>query len=149
MRYSRICDGTLSSFEGAPAPSLLFLLICLGLRSDKILYLRKARELIMMLEIHLYGKLRSLIPNAKSNEDTVLEYDFIENETFAQLVRRLGLNSSDLGDCFLNGTLVKPGDRLSNGDRLGMFPFNMVLLCGGQHLKGHGYTRKDVDVDYY
>jgi hypothetical protein len=102
-----------------------------------------------MLEIHLYGKLRFLIPGAKPNEDTVLKYEFIENETFAQLAQRLGLKSSELGDCFLNGTLVKPGDRLSDGDRLGMFPFNMVLLCGGQHLKGHGYTRKDVDVNYY
>ena len=103
----------------------------------------------MMLEIHLYGKLRFLISGAKPNEDTVLKYDFIENETFAQLVQRLGLKSSDLGDCFLNGTLVKHGDRLSDDDRLGMFPFNMVLMCGGQHLKGHGYTRKNVDVDYY
>jgi hypothetical protein len=82
----------------------------------------------MMLEIHLYGKLRSLISEAKPNEDTVLNYEFIENETFAQLVQRLGLKPSDLGDCFLNGTLVKPGDRVSDGDRLGMFPFNMVFM---------------------
>ncbi len=106
------------------------------MRSDETAYLWKDRNLIVMLEIHLYGKLRSLISRAKPNEDTILKYEFIENETFTQLVQRLGLKSSDLGDCFLNGTLAKPGDRLSDGDRLGMFPFNMVLLCGGQHLKG-------------
>ena len=86
---------------------------------------------------------------SKPDEDTVLRLDFIENETFEDLVKRLGLERSDIGDCFLNGTLVKPKDIIPKGARVGLFPFNMVLLCGGQHLKGHGYTREDVDVDYY
>jgi hypothetical protein len=59
------------------------------------------------------------------------------------------LKRNDLGDCFIDGTLVKPTDKISDGSRIGLFPFNMVLLCGGQHLKGHGYTKRDVDVDYY
>jgi hypothetical protein len=54
-----------------------------------------------------------------------------------------------MGDCFVNGTLAKDDQILKDNDRLGLFPFNMVLLCGGQHLKGHGYTKDDVDVDYY
>jgi hypothetical protein len=101
------------------------------------------------LEIHLYGRLRNLVKNSRPDEDTILKLDFIENETFERLLNRLGLEHSDIGDCFLNGTLVKPGDIIPKGARVGLFPFNMVLLCGGQHLKGHGYTRDDVDVDYY
>lgn len=102
-----------------------------------------------MIEIHLYGKLRSLVPESSVCDDTVMMLDFVESETFAQFVKRLGLKQNDLGDCFINGNLSKNDHVLVDGDRLGLFPFNMVLLCGGQHLKGHGYTKEDVDVDYY
>jgi hypothetical protein len=101
------------------------------------------------IEVHLYGRLRKLVIGSRPDEDTILRLDFIENESFEQLVKRLGLSPSDIGDCFLNGTLVKLNDEIPKGARVGLFPFNMVLLCGGQHLKGHGYTRKDIDVDYY
>ena len=91
----------------------------------------------VMIEVHLYGKLRSLVSGSRANE------------TFAQLVKRLGLEQNALGDCFIDGNLAKPGDKIEDGSRIGLFPFNMVLLCGGQHLKGHGYTKKNIDVDYY
>jgi molybdopterin converting factor small subunit len=102
-----------------------------------------------MIEIHLYGNLRALVSGSNASEDTVLKLEFVENETFARLTVRLGLTPKDLGDCFINGNLAKKDCVLADGDRIGLFPFNMVLLCGGQHLKGHGYTREDVDVDYY
>jgi molybdopterin converting factor small subunit len=104
---------------------------------------------VPMIEIHLYGNLRALVSGSIASEDTILKMEFVENETFAQIVTRLGLKPEDLGDCFINGNLAKSDHILADGDRIGLFPFNMVLLCGGQHLKGHGYTRKDVDVDYY
>jgi hypothetical protein len=102
-----------------------------------------------MIEIHLYGNLRALVSGSNASEDTVLKVEFIENETFHQFITRLGLKPEDLGDCFINGNLAKSDDMMADNARVGLFPFNMVLLCGGQHLKGHGYTRKDVDVDYY
>ncbi len=102
-----------------------------------------------MIDIHLYGCLRKLVEGSTASEDTVFYLDAIENETFSEMISRLNLTMKDLGDCFLNGTLVKPDDIVEDGDRIGLFPFNMVLLCGGQHLKGHGYTQKDVDVEYY
>ena len=89
------------------------------------------------LEIHLYGRLRNLVKNSRPDEDTILKLEFVENETFEKLLKRLGLERSELGDCFLNGTLVKPDNKIPIGARVGLFPFNMVLLCGGQHLKGH------------
>lgn len=102
-----------------------------------------------MIEIHLYGNLRSLVSDSFPNEDTVLIVESVKSESFAQLVRRLGLKPKDLGDCFINGNLAKPDYMIAEGDRIGLFPFNMVLLCGGQHIKGHGYTREDIEFDYY
>ncbi|MBD3408311.1 MAG: hypothetical protein GF411_19465 [Candidatus Lokiarchaeota archaeon] len=87
--------------------------------------------------------------NSRVTEDTKMELEHIEGETFIQLIHRIGLEKKDLGDCFRNGNLVKDDEVLDDGDRIGLFPFNMVLLCGGQHLKGHGYTQSEKDVDYY
>ena len=101
------------------------------------------------IEVHLYGNLRELVKHSRPDEDTVMYIDFVENETFIEFVKRMGLSQSDIGDCFIDGTLAKPDTILIPGTRIGLFPFNMVLLCGGQHLKGHGYTKDDVDVDYY
>ncbi len=102
-----------------------------------------------MLEIHLYGSLRALKAGSCPDEDTIITKEAMSGETFAGLITRLSLKQSDLGDCFINGTLAKPNAVVHDGDRIGLFPFNMVLLCGGQHLKGHGFTQSDIDVDYY
>lgn len=102
-----------------------------------------------MLEVHLYGVLRSIVENSKSSEDTIMIVDFVEGETFVEFIERLGLAKEELGDCFIDGTLAKSNDVIRDNVRIALFPFNMVLLCGGQHLKGHGYTQRDVDVDYY
>ena len=102
-----------------------------------------------MIETHLYGKLRSLVPGSKACEDTVVMRDYIKDQTFKEFVEDLDLKLGDLGDSFIDGTLAKPGTIIKDGARVALFPFNMVLLCGGQHIKGHGYTKKDIDVDYY
>ncbi len=102
-----------------------------------------------MIETHLYGKLRALVPGSKCSDDTILNYEYKEDETFKQFIERIGLKATDLGDCFINGTLAKQTTVLHDGDRVALFPFNMVLLCGGQHLKGHGYTQRDMKIDYY
>jgi len=102
-----------------------------------------------MIEVHLYGKLRSLVSGSRASEDTTMKLEYIEGETFVEFVKRLGLEQNELGDCFIDGNIAKPSDTIKDGSRIGLFPFNMVLLCGGQHLKGHGYTKKDIDVDYY
>ena len=102
-----------------------------------------------MIETHLYGKLRSIVPGSCASEDTILMLEYIENETFEEFIKRAGFQKKDLGDCFINGTLAKSKDKITDSARVALFPFNMVLLCGGQHLKGHGYTQSDVDIDYY
>lgn len=102
-----------------------------------------------MINVHLYGKLRKLVKGSKACEDTVLKVKFKDGETFAELIKRLGLTKEELADCFINGNLAKDTDKIHDGNRVGLFPFNMPLLCGGQHLKGHGFTQQDVGVDYY
>lgn len=102
-----------------------------------------------MINVHLYGKLREKVPGSKCTEDTIMHVDYIENEQFKDLIKRLDLTFDDLGDCFIDGTLAKKDMIIKDGARVALFPFNMVLLCGGQHLKGHGYTKKDLDVNYY
>jgi hypothetical protein len=95
-----------------------------------------------MINVHLYGRLRSLVPNAKASEDTILKCKFKENETFEYFLARLGLQLDDIGDCFINGNLAQITDTLSDGDRVGLFPFNMKLIDGGMHLKFHPQRRK-------
>jgi molybdopterin converting factor small subunit len=102
-----------------------------------------------MIDVHLYGKLRKLVQGSRASENTVLKVKYEDGETFATLIKRLGLRKEDLADCFINGKLAKDSSKIHDGDRVGLFPFNMPLLCGGQHLKGHGFTQHDVDVDYY
>lgn len=101
------------------------------------------------VEVHLYGLLRSLVPGSRPDEDTVMWVVHVPNETFGQLTSRMGLSPEQLGDCFIDGTLARNSDVIPSGARVALFPYNMVLLCGGQHLKGHGYTRGELDVDYY
>ncbi len=102
-----------------------------------------------MIRVHLYGRLRSLAQDSRASKNTVLEPEHKEGETFADLLSHLGLEEDDIGDCFINGNLAKSSDKIPADARIGLFPFNMRLLCGGQHLKGHGYTESNVDVDYY
>jgi hypothetical protein len=95
-----------------------------------------------MIELHLYGRLRLLVPNSKASEDTILKCDFKENETFEVFLKRIGLEPDDIGDCFINGNLARLNDILVDGDRVGLFPFNMKLIDGGMHLKFHPQRRK-------
>ena len=102
-----------------------------------------------MLEIHLYGRLRSLVKDSRPDEDTILRKEYVENESFSELIHRLGLTPDDIGDCFINGSVARMDFVLSDGDRVGMFPFNMVLLCGGHHIKGPGATKEGDELEYY
>jgi len=69
-----------------------------------------------MIEIHLYGLLREIIPGSSASEDTVLQIESQENEEFHQLVHRLGLDIEDMGDCFINGKLAHKSDSVKTGD---------------------------------
>ena len=94
-----------------------------------------------MLEIHLYGILRKLVEGSKASEDTIMHVEYKDGESFAELIERLGIEQSRIGDCFINGILANPSNLLHDNDRIGLFPFNMILIDGGMHLKYHPNRR--------
>lgn len=79
----------------------------------------------------------------------MLNRELMNGEDFEQFVGRLGLVMKELGDCFINGTLAKRTSAIRDGDRVGLFPFNMRLIDGGQYIKGHGCIQYDIEVDHY
>ena len=96
-----------------------------------------------MLRVHLYGLLRRLVDGSRPDEDTVLNLEAKENESFGQLVDRLGLGHVDIGDCFINGRLASESSPVKDGNRIGLFPFNMRLIDGGMELNHSPYRRTD------
>ena len=94
-----------------------------------------------MLEIHLYGIFRKKFkPYASYAEDTVITLPNVKNERFRDLLKRLGLNPKECGDCFINGILAYQDTIIPKNARVGLFPYGMHLLDGGQHIKGHGFV---------
>ncbi len=94
-----------------------------------------------MIEVHLYGILRSLVEGSRASEDTIMRVETVEGERFIDFIVRLGLDASQIGDCFINGILAKSDDVIHDADRIGLFPYNMVLIDGGMHMKYHPHRR--------
>lgn len=76
----------------------------------------------------LYGKLRRFAPSQRADGDSVLYLEHHPGETIGQVSERLGLALEETSHLFLNGQLSAPTRRLSEGDRLGIFPEDMGLL---------------------
>jgi len=106
------------------------------------------------IEIHLYGKLRKLAENSSPTADSVLKLDWKPNETVAELIiQRLNLSLDKVGEIFVNHKPVDVDTIIPNEARLGLFQQGMYLLCGGQHMKGHGFITskkaKKKKMDYW
>ena len=69
-------------------------------------YIILINGIIEMIETHLYGKFRALVPGSKCSEDTILMQEYKEGETFNQFIERIGLKDSPLIPLFpgLSGT---------------------------------------------
>ncbi|HID61173.1 MAG TPA: hypothetical protein EYP49_00275 [Anaerolineae bacterium] len=90
-----------------------------------------------MIEVHLYGRLRRFAnPSTSSGHrqqdptgDSVLHVPVTGIETIEDIVRRLGIPREELGrNIFLNGQLSTLSREVKDGDRLGLFPWDMSLL---------------------
>jgi len=82
-----------------------------------------------MIEVHLYGKLRRFADKQDPASDSVLYLPVKEGETIEDIVRRIGIPREELGrNIFLNGQLSALNREVKDGDRLGLFPWNMSLL---------------------
>ncbi len=104
-----------------------------------------------MLDIHLFGKYRRLAENSKATDDSVIYQPYVDGESMKQLLERIGIDPEDTGELLINFVIASFDTIIPYDEcRVSIFPAGMVLLCGGSHLKGHGYaTRRDVSVDYY
>ena len=100
-----------------------------------------------MLSVYVYGFLKKRFDaNAKLSESTIISIEHKEHETFAELLKRMNIDETELGDCFVNSKIAEKDKLIPKDARIGLFSFGMRLLDGGQHIKGHGYVTKDIPV---
>ncbi len=93
----------------------------------------------MVLSIYVYGFLKKKFnKEAKMSEDTVIKVDYIQEETLGSLLHRLEIVDDELGECFINSKVATEETKIPDNARVAIFCKGMNLLCGGQHLKGHG-----------
>ena len=90
-----------------------------------------------MLYLHVYGFLKKKFnPMAKLSDQTIVPLDYISNESFFDLLKRVNIDVNELGDCFINGKVVMDGNQLvPDESRVGIFGTGMLLHEGGQYLK--------------
>ena len=104
-----------------------------------------------MINVHIYGFLKKKIdPTTSLSGDMILTVPFKESLTLKDIFQYLKITNEDCGDCFLNGIVIRPGENpfVSDESRVAIFSEGMYLLCGGQHLKGHGFITKSAPKDY-
>ena len=111
-------------------------------------------EKMTTIEIHLYGRLRRLAEKSGPTDDSVLNIEWKENETLEELVeQRLNLTFDQIGEIFINYTPITEYDiEIPENARIGLFEKGMYLLCGGQHMKGHGFItskKKNAKMNYW
>ena len=83
----------------------------------------------MMIEVHLYGKLRRFTDNQDPSRDSIVHVPTGDGDTIEDIVRRIGIPFEELGsNIFLNGEYSALERKVADGDRLGIFPDNMQLL---------------------
>jgi len=107
-----------------------------------------------MIDVHLYGHLKKLYnPDLSFFNDEGIKLTWKSDETVEKLILRLNLSIERIGECFINGTVVNDLEItiIPQNARVAIFPLGMHLLCGGQHLKGHGFITKrpKVKLNYY
>jgi len=82
-----------------------------------------------MIEVHLYGKLRRFTDNLDPARESIARVPTRKGDTIIDIARRIGIPDKDLGpNIFLNGEYSALTRKVKNGDRLGLFPDDMVLL---------------------
>lgn len=100
-----------------------------------------------MIYLHVYGFLKKKFNSeAKLSESTIIEIEFKPNESFNNFLQRINIDTSELGDCFINGKIAESDLIVPENARIGLFGIGMCLLDGGQHIKGHGFVTKKIPV---
>ena len=104
-----------------------------------------------MLDIHLFGKFRKFSENSRPTDNSTLKLQYHEGEAVEELLLKIGIDPNDVGELMVNFAVAELETVIPHEDsRISIFPTGMVLLCGGQHLKGHGnITKKNNSTEYY
>jgi len=82
-----------------------------------------------MIKVHLYGKLRRFTDNQDPSRDSIITAPVRDGDSIESIVQRIGIPPKELGkNIFLNGEYSALERKVSDGDRLGIFPDDMQLL---------------------
>lgn len=96
-----------------------------------------------MIKIYLYGKLRQLAEKSAATDNSIVTMQWSEDMTVSDVLEQLQLKPKDVGEIFVNHTVVTEySKQIPEKARVAIFAAGMHLLCGGQHLKGHGFISK-------
>ena len=104
-----------------------------------------------MIDILIFGFLRKKIdPKASLAGDMKIQVEHSKGIKLLDILNNIKIEPQDFGECFIDGVCVKPGENplIKDGSRIGIFSEGMYLLCGGQHLKGHGFITKPSPKKY-
>ncbi len=104
-----------------------------------------------MIDVHIYGLLKKKFdPNASLGENTIIKLKHRNGLLLNDVFDELEISQEECGDCFVNGKVVKFHENpiIEDKSRVAIFSEGMYLLCGGQHLKGHGFITRSAPKDY-
>jgi sulfur-carrier protein len=73
----------------------------------------------MVIEVRLFATLRRYAPDSPGD---VLILQMSEGSTVAQVIHELRMDNKEINLIMVNGTISEADSRLSDGDRLGLFP---------------------------
>jgi hypothetical protein len=71
-----------------------------------------------MIEVLLYGNLKEIVRDNIPNANAILICDYVEGESFQQLLQRLGLQMTDVGNCYINNSLAEPDNVIHDRDTI-------------------------------
>jgi len=82
-----------------------------------------------VIEVHLYGKLRRFTDNQDPARDSIVNVPVKNGDSIETIAQRIGIPLEEMGsNIFLNGEYSALERKMSDGDRLGIFPDDMKLL---------------------
>ncbi|MHA1228280.1 MAG: hypothetical protein ACTSR2_06105 [Candidatus Hodarchaeales archaeon] len=99
------------------------------------------------MKVFLYGHLKKINdPDSSYFDNKSIDLSLNGKINIIELLQRLKIKEEWIGEVFIDGIVVNK--RLEDvfvtkkTERVAIFPLGMHLLCGGQHLKGHGFITK-------
>jgi hypothetical protein len=103
-----------------------------------------------MLQVHLFGTLRRFAPQPGATDESIVMIPWCSGTCVMDIIREIGIPQEEVGEIFVNYSPVDIYAPVPDDARIGLFSHCMRLLCGGQHLKGHGFiTTPTPHFDYW